>query len=150
MKLKSLFIGILPLSFVLTLSMHRTARAVCIGLDIPTQIAIHGAGDESTQYSESQFAAEPGCTDAVTVNTGTQVYSGYGDIHQEQVNYHQLGGGEGSSYYPATDPVFVSVPTQINLDVLPDESYWNEYDSDSYSAGYSSHSYDGTYGYDQP
>ncbi len=140
MMLKGLSLGLLSLSFVPVLLAPAPALAVCVGIDVPTQIAVHDAESEATQYSESQFEAEPGCFGSTTVNTGTQVHTGQGDIYQEQVNNHQLGGGGGDqSYYPEIDPVFISVPTQVDVNVLPETSYLDGYDLGGY---------DNTYNYD--
>lgn len=138
MAIKLLSLGLFSLSFVPVLLAPKPAQAVCIGIDVPTQIVVHDSEGEATQYSESQFEAEPGCFGSTTVNTGTQVYTGQGDIHQEQINNHHLGGG-GEGYYPEIDPVFISVPTQVDVNALPESSYLDGYDLGSY---------DNTYNYD--
>lgn len=136
MKFKALSIGLLSLSAMSSvLFVSRSAQAVCVGVDVPTQIAIHGVNDEATQYSESQFDVESGCFGSTTVNTGTQVHTGQGDIHQEQVNSHHLGGNDQQNtyvdpYLESVDPFVISVPTQVDLNVLPDSSYLDGYGTD--------------------
>lgn len=126
MKFPILSLGILSLSTMSVLSMPSEAQAVCVGVDVPTQIAIHGEGTEATQQSESNFVADPGCFGNTTVHTGTQVYTGNGDISQTQSNNHILSGADESGAfvepYVDTNPLFFSVPTQVQLDVLPDSS----------------------------
>ncbi len=138
MKLKALSFGLLSLSFMPALLAPKPAHAICVGIDVPTQIAVTSTEAEATQHSESQFEAEPGCFGSTTVSTGTQVYTGQGDVHQEQTNGHYLGGG-GEEYYPELDPVFISVPTQVEVNVLPESS-----SLDGYNLG----GYDNTYNYD--
>ena len=138
MTLKARSFGLLSLLCGSALLVPNPAQAVCLGIDLPTQIVVNGAEDSATQYSESQFEADPGCFNSTTVNTGTQVHTGQGDVHQEQINHHQLGGGD-QGYYPEIDPVFISVPTQVDVNVLPESSYLDEYDFGGY---------DNTYNYD--
>ena len=138
MTLKVFSLGLLSLSLMPALLAPKPAQAVCVGIDVPTQIVVNGTDDSATQHSESQFEAEPGCFNSTTVNTGTQVYTGQGDVHQEQNNSHYLGGGD-EGYYPEIDPVLISVPTQVNVNALPESSYLDEYDLGSY---------DDTYNYD--
>ena len=127
MKFPILSLSLISLSAIFVISIPSEAQAVCVGVDIPTQIAIHGQNTIANQQSESHFEAEPGCFGSTTVHTGTQVYTGNGDIDQTQSNYHYLGGSSEQGayvepYIDNTDPLFFSVPTQVELDVLPDPS----------------------------
>ncbi len=142
MKLPILSLSLLSLSAISIMSMPSEAQAVCVGVDVPTQIAIHDQNTVATQQSESHFEAEPGCFGSTTVHTGTQVYTGNGDIDQTQSNYHYLGGNsEQDAYaesYTDTDPLFFSVPTQVDLNILPDPALYDYYDtSESAQAGFS-------------
>jgi hypothetical protein len=141
MKFPILSLGLLSLSAMSVLFMPANAQAQCVAVDVPTQIALHGPDDEANQYSESNFVTEPGCSGSSTVHTGTQVYTGYGDINQVQRNDHYLGGaGEQSGYTDGgyTDPLVFSVPTQVDLNVLPDPAlldyYGNSYEANGYSS----------------
>jgi len=127
MKFPFLSLSLLSISTVVM--MPSEAQAVCVGIDVPTQIAIHGQNTQANQQSESHFEADPDCFGSTTVHTGTQVYTGNGDIDQTQSNSHYLGGSDGSNAnsYVDTDPLFFSVPTQVELDVLPDPSLGGDY-----------------------
>ncbi|MGD1899475.1 MAG: hypothetical protein ACFB16_21335 [Phormidesmis sp.] len=138
MKFPILSLGLLSLSALSITIMPSEAQAVCVGVDVATQVAIHGQNTEANQHSESHFEAEPGCFGSTTVHTGTQVYTGQGDIDQSQSNSHYLGGsdesGADAAPYVDTDPLFFSVPTQVELDVLPDPStngYYGTFDGSS-------------------
>lgn len=135
MKFPILSLSLLSLSALSVSMMPSEAQAVCVGVDVPTQIAIHGEGTEATQQSESNFEAAPGCFGNTTVHTGTQVYTGQGDIEQTQSNSHFLGGadeqGAAASQFVDTDPLFFSVPTQVQLDVLPDPTLTDYYGGNS-------------------
>ncbi len=125
MKFPIFSLGLLSLSAISVVSMPSPAQAVCVGVDVPTQVAVHGQNTEANQQSTSHFEAEPGCFNSTTVHTGTQVYTGNGDIDQAQTNHHYLGGSDQGGYvepYVETDPLFFSVPTQVELDVFPDPS----------------------------
>lgn len=128
MKFSILSLGLLSLSAASVLSIPSKAQAVCVGVDVPTQIAIHGEGTTAHQQSTSQFGATSDCFGNTTVNTGTQVYTGNGDISQTQDNTHYLSGSDESGAFVEpfveTDNLFFSVPTQVNLDVLPNGDYY--------------------------
>ena len=137
MKFPVLSLGLLSLSTISVLFTPANAQAQCVGVDVPTQIALHGPNDEVNQSSESTFEVEPGCSGSTTVHTGTQVYTGYGDLNQEQTNYHYLGGSSNQSGYASsveTDPLLFSVPTQVDLNVLPDPALLDYYGT-SYGTG---------------
>lgn len=131
MKFPILSLSLLSLWSLSVVVMPSEAQAVCVGVDVPTQVAIHGQNTQANQQSESNFEAEPGCFGSTTVHTGTQVYTGNGDIDQTQSNSHYLGGSSNPevSPYVETDPLFFSVPTQVELDVLPDPSLGGYYGS---------------------
>lgn len=140
MKFPILSLSLLSLSAMSVMVMPSEAQAVCVGVDVPTQVAIHGQGTQATQQSESNFEAEPGCFGSTTVHTGTQVYTGNGDIDQTQSNSHYLGGSDPnvSPYVEDTDPLFFSVPTQVELDVLPDPAlggYYGNPDGTTFDGG---------------
>ncbi len=138
MKFSVLSLGLLSLSAMSVLFTPAQAQAQCVGVDVPTQIALHGPNDEVNQSSESNFQVEPGCSGSTTVHTGTQVYTGYGDFNQAQTNDQYLGGTSDQSGYAdspgETGPLLFSVPTQVNLNVLPDPAMLDYY-SGSYGTG---------------
>lgn len=140
MKFPVLSLGLLSLSAMSVLFAPATAQAQCVGVDVPTQIALHGPNDEVNQSSGSAFEVEPGCSGSTTVHTGTQVYTGYGDLNQDQTNYHYLGGSSDQSGYAGsfveTDPLVFSVPTQVNLNVLPDSALLDYYGTSSGTGDY--------------
>ncbi|MEO1392616.1 MAG: hypothetical protein AAFV90_06870 [Cyanobacteria bacterium J06634_5] len=131
MKFPILSLSLFSLSALSISLLPAEAQAVCVGIDVPTQIAIHGENTEATQQSESHFEAAPGCFGSTTIHTGTQVYTGHGNIDQSQSNSHYLGGSDEQSGYASPyiddEPLFFSVPTQVDLNVLPDPTLTDYY-----------------------
>ena len=140
MKFKALSLGLLSLSAIsasalVSALIPSSAHAQCVAVNAPTQIAINGYTDETNQQSAAYMAAEEDCFGSTTTYTGTQVFTGPGDVNQVQNSTHYLGGTyEGPYEVPSSDPLFFNVPTQVEVDVLPYDPAFQNYYGTPYSA----------------
>ncbi|MGB7087088.1 MAG: hypothetical protein WBD47_16130 [Phormidesmis sp.] len=132
MKFPILSLGLLSLSAMSTLLVPSSAHAFCTSYDVPVQVAVTGSTDDIDQYSESQMVAEEGCYNSHTGNVGVQVYTGPGSVTQEQSSDHYVGGtydpeAPEAIYVPESDPLFISVPVQVEAEVPPYDPAFQEY-----------------------
>lgn len=122
MKFTRILVSLFSLSTVSAFipSLTPAAKAVCVAVDVPVQVAVHGKDSHVNQVNNTTQKIDPNCFGNTSVHTGTQTYVGNGNADQIRNSTQILGPGHNPLPGGVKTPnIKIQTPVQVKVPALP-------------------------------